>query len=512
METGTDLYVVVYNALSTSRNEVMAIPVSRDATFEVFNVETNAKVDIALMPSSGNIGDSSSKYTLHFEANSIPPLGAVTFQIKMISTESSVVKASEANNTNLQSNVVQEWGYYTSYENSKESMIGKTSSRQESGAYIFRPSPRNADITPLEISGIETYSSPILTEIRTNYSNWVKQVERIYRGTSYTEIEYTVGPIPQGTEVVTRYISKISSNATFYTDSNGRDFIQRKLNYRPTWNLTQFQPVSGNYYPVNAAIFLEDFKSSLSVLTDRSQGGTSLKDGVIELMVQRRTNTDDSRGVGEPLDETDEGMTPYPPYGRAERKGKGVIITGAHMVQFRDVGNGASVSRAGMDLFFSHAQLFFMSSPAKLQETALPLLFLRPTFSLLPQQKPLPKNVMMVTYTKPYNDNRPGVFNIRLSHQYGKGEDDVLSQPVTIFFKDIFVTKVISVEEKTLTFNQNYDSREKKRLQWEHGLDVTKKLNKLTLKDDNYSVTLEPLEIRSFEVIVEVSVDFSMNV
>jgi len=43
METGTDLYVVVYNALSTSRNEVMAIPVSRDATFEVFNVETNAK-------------------------------------------------------------------------------------------------------------------------------------------------------------------------------------------------------------------------------------------------------------------------------------------------------------------------------------------------------------------------------------------------------------------------------------------------------------------------------------
>ena len=42
----------------------------------------------------------------------------------------------------------------------------------------------------------------------------------------------------------------------------------------------------------------------LTVLTDRSQGGASINDGQIELMVHRRTLNDDNLGVGEPLNET----------------------------------------------------------------------------------------------------------------------------------------------------------------------------------------------------------------
>ena len=42
----------------------------------------------------------------------------------------------------------------------------------------------------------------------------------------------------------------------------------------------------------------------LTVLTDRSQGGASINDGQIELMVHRRTLKDDSLGVGESLNET----------------------------------------------------------------------------------------------------------------------------------------------------------------------------------------------------------------
>ena len=37
----------------------------------------------------------------------------------------------------------------------------------------------------------------------------------------------------------------------------------------------------------------------------------SLADGEVELMVHRRLLYDDSRGVGEPLNET-QGITPYP--------------------------------------------------------------------------------------------------------------------------------------------------------------------------------------------------------
>lgn len=38
-------------------------------------------------------------------------------------------------------------------------------------------------------------------------------------------------------------------------------------------------------------------------MTDRSCGGTSLEEGQLEIMVHRRLVRDDSRGVGEPLNE-----------------------------------------------------------------------------------------------------------------------------------------------------------------------------------------------------------------
>lgn len=41
----------------------------------------------------------------------------------------------------------------------------------------------------------------------------------------------------------------------------------------------------------------------MSLLTDRSQGGTSLEEGKIEVMIQRRVSRDDGRGMGEGLDE-----------------------------------------------------------------------------------------------------------------------------------------------------------------------------------------------------------------
>jgi len=75
------------------------------------------------------------------------------------------------------------------------------------------------------------------------------------------------------------------------------------LDYRPTWNYTVYEPVAGNYYPVNAFIGMKDVDSgrAVTVVTDRSQGGSVLRQGEIELMIHRRLLVDDSRGVGEPL-------------------------------------------------------------------------------------------------------------------------------------------------------------------------------------------------------------------
>ena len=79
----------------------------------------------------------------------------------------------------------------------------------------------------------------------------------------------------------------MKTDSEFYTDSNGREMLKRKLNYRPTWNVELEEPVAGNYYPVTTKISLVDnySKNRFSVLTDRAQGGSSLTDGQIELMV-----------------------------------------------------------------------------------------------------------------------------------------------------------------------------------------------------------------------------------
>ncbi|XP_062099161.1 alpha-mannosidase At3g26720-like [Humulus lupulus] len=49
---------------------------------------------------------------------------------------------------------------------------------------------------------------------------------------------------------------------------------------------------------------MQDSISELSVLVDRSVGGSSLVDGQMELMLHRRLLHDDSRGVGEVLNDT----------------------------------------------------------------------------------------------------------------------------------------------------------------------------------------------------------------
>lgn len=90
-----------------------------------------------------------------------------------------------------------------------------------------------------------------------------------------------------GKEVISRFKTDLASDGTFYTDSNGREMLKRIRDFRPTWNLELEEPISGNYYPVTSKILIRDEKQNMevAVLTDRAQGGSSLKDGQIELMV-----------------------------------------------------------------------------------------------------------------------------------------------------------------------------------------------------------------------------------
>ena len=119
---------------------------------------------------------------------------------------------------------------------------------------------------------------------------WVSQVIRTYPTDPDLEFEWLVGPIPiadgVGKEIITTYnCPQLNSQKTFYTDSNGRQMIKRMKDVRPTWTLNKTEPVSENYYPVNSRISIDTKEGGLfkqiTVLTDRSQGGTSMKNGQV---------------------------------------------------------------------------------------------------------------------------------------------------------------------------------------------------------------------------------------
>lgn len=150
------------------------------------------------------------------------------------------------------------------------------------------------------------------------------QVRLVDDGLDLLEFEVHMLGIPiaggQGKEVVAKWrlidsdlsSTSLSSDETFYTDSNGLEMQKRILNYRPTWTLSTDMKVASNYYPINSAIAIrstlngttDSTSIQMTVMNDRAQGGASIENGSIELMQNRRLLYDDDRGLLRPLNET----------------------------------------------------------------------------------------------------------------------------------------------------------------------------------------------------------------
>ncbi|XP_019447419.1 PREDICTED: alpha-mannosidase At3g26720-like isoform X8 [Lupinus angustifolius] len=340
------LVIVVYNPLAWKRNEVVQIPVS---TREVFVQDSTGKeIESQLLPLSNAtmsirkqyvkayIGKSLGeelKYWLAFPV-SVPPLGFSTYilsrpertgrssTISMVCrSEGSVNNSVEVGQGNLKLLYSADEGKLTHYVNSRNLVTasveqsysyysgnnGTDKDPQASGAYVFR-SNGSFPIKSDHQASFTVLRGPILDEVHQQVNPWVSQITRIFKEKEHAEVEFTVGPIPIddgiGKEIITQFTTTMETNRTFYTDSNGRDFIKRIRDFRTDWDLQVNQPIAGNYYPVNLGLYVQDSSTELSVLVDRSVGGSSLVDGQIELMLHRRLIHDDARGVGEALNET----------------------------------------------------------------------------------------------------------------------------------------------------------------------------------------------------------------
>jgi lysosomal alpha-mannosidase len=376
--------------------------------------------------------------------------------------------------------VGQEFEYYKGMNGDN-----KKSESRASGAYVFRPDGQTPTLVAkiVESNLVET---EVAKEVHQKLNSYITQVIRVYPNEDFVEFDYVVGPIPVddkiGKEIISRFDSNLTTNGVFFTDANGRQVLKRVRNFRPTWNYTITEPTSGNYYPVNSRIFICDEKQDIqmTVLNDRSQGGTSPIDGSVELMVHRRLLHDDGFGVGDPLSE--------PGF-----DGKGLVIRGKFWLLFSSIKDAAKQHRDIAQRLFLEPLITFSTYKTESDYYKN----FQTSYSGLVNA--LPKNVHLLTLEQWKNNS----YLLRLEHFYQTIDDpEGLSKPVTVDLKSLFKPFVISeAVEMTLGGNQILSSA--KRLEFKTQDTNQNEPKKYEFDAKNLSVTLTPMQIRTFVIKVK---------
>ena len=426
----------------------------------------------------------------------------------------------------------------------------RETSTQPSGAYLFRPFPEHAEAKSTVNANANANETPELVlikgrgfqEVRQTFSKWTQAAVRLYDDSPNVQVDWTVGPVPVddqwGKEVVVEFNAKdIASGEDgankWATDSNGREFMQRQLNYRPTWDLQVHEPVAGNFFPVTTAMYLKGpiapantnantnanasaKQAQLSVLVDRAQAGASLQPGAMSFMVHRRLLADDYRGVGEALNETVGGMSPYPDW---TRSGDGIVVSGRHTLLLSSGSDGMKELRAAMDEVYAPFDALYAPVGQSL-EVGGGLGY------------DLPVNVHLMTLSNPASyfgpdssssssssankdkdkegDNTEFNLLVRLAHQFQVGEDTELSKPVAVDVSKLLSTygKVQSIQDLTLSTNEDKAQQLKDKVIWDAASGPsTSESEKLRIigssSGEDLTVTLHPMQIRTLSVVLK---------
>lgn len=436
------------------------------------------------------IDEPASPYSLEFIAEDLPPLGFKVYTFSSGNSDKRVKKPklkssagaaafeldevthllSSATINGVALQITQEFLYYISGGASQ--------------AYIFTPDGSGVKTVATEYEGgvkINEIEGDIFTGVLQEFSPWVKQIIKVYKNDpSYIQFDWVVGPIDfsdGGKEVISRFTTPLLNNGTFFTDSNGREMLKRVRNFRPDYEYTNEQPVSGNYYPITSKITInqditEDGENiEVAVLNDRAQGGSSVDDGQIELMVHRAIRSLDADTFG--LDE--------------QEYGHEIVVRGEHYLTFgqRNTGDGQrslpALERDIEQRKLHQPWIFYTNEDVTGKSKIL-------EYSTLKQA--LPDNVQILTL-QPWDDD---TLLIRLEHILAKEEDAQLSKDVTVDLEDLFFSFTINnLEEMTLA--GNIPLSEKTRLEWPGS---TNDGSTKFVPQEGFAVTLSPMQIKTF--------------
>ncbi|XP_050504122.1 alpha-mannosidase 2 [Diabrotica virgifera virgifera] len=184
------------------------------------------------------------------------------------------------------------------------------SAQFHSGAYLFMPDPNERDYEKDVLSqykdqkSIIITSGPLSTEITVIYGPFLMHTVTVYLAENSTlsngiyienAVDFENPPKNRETELFMRIMSDVQNGEPpeYYSDLNGFN-MQRRVKIERIG-------LEGNYYPTTTTAYIQDNNIRLSLLVNHAQGSSSWQPGFLEVMLDRRTLYDDSRGMGEGL-------------------------------------------------------------------------------------------------------------------------------------------------------------------------------------------------------------------
>ncbi|XP_028273148.1 alpha-mannosidase 2 [Parambassis ranga] len=233
--------------------------------------------------------------------------------------------------------------------------------RDKSGAYLFLPGEEGAQpYSSSEPPLVRVSTGPIFSDITSCFQHFTHTV-RLYHLDGHAGKSLEISNLVDirsevNRELAMRLVSDVASGNRFYSDLNGFQMQQRRT-------LAKL-PLQANFYPMSSSAFLQDSQCRLSLLAAQSQAVASLRPGELEVVLDRRLQQDDNRGLGQGVTDNKLTASLY-----------NLLLEGRRGVA-QEVG-GNSVEHLSL---LAHLNVLSLSNP--------PVTMVAPTDSQLPKLRP----------------------------------------------------------------------------------------------------------------------------
>ncbi|KAK0067830.1 alpha-mannosidase 2x [Biomphalaria pfeifferi] len=173
---------------------------------------------------------------------------------------------------------------------------GTKMANEKSGAYLFLPDGEAKPLLLSKPSLIKIVQGPITSEVHI-LTPYVHHIVKLFNspgldGASVDLINTVDIRNTQNKEVGMRIHTNIENpEHIFYSDLNGFQMQRRKYYEKLT--------LQGNVYPMPTMAYVQDEFRRFSVLSSQASGVANLIPNAIDVMLDRRLNQDDNRGLGQ---------------------------------------------------------------------------------------------------------------------------------------------------------------------------------------------------------------------